>query len=531
MGSRGFGSGAVNSSVTPEFYGAVGDGVTNDRTALLAAMQSGKMVDGNGRTYAVSGNMTPTSLNGLRNIKIKQLAPATTYTLTISGLSKLSLSNVEFLANAQYGSLVVTTSSVLYVYNSGQVSLDRVTVRDGGPITAITVQTCTDVIMSDCRVRDFAYTFGAQPSDDAFQGIYLVGVSNFVLSNCSVRDHSPNWPSRPTPYRRWGRGFVLAQCTDGALVNCRASLVDQGYDLTGSGNNRNISITGCQASDCTTVGFKCANGYSQITQTGLQAVRCGFLGFQYGGPGEIGQAPQDVSVTNCIATDTGSNGLWQAGGAGQFLGSPTGFRLMASGIIDMSYPRNVRFRDCLAVDRQTVPTMLFGYQTDVTNPLADSTVDLSICENCESVGHTSSAFSSLASHLSRVEGTTTQSIADATYTNLTMATVRIDNARIHDNSNTMTVRADGVYMMHGQICYAANGTGNRGARFRVNGATVGETMIVAVTGEVTILHVYALVRINRGNTITLQAYQTSGGALNVDRTRSAFEINRVESWG
>ena len=45
-------------------YGAIGDGVTDDTVAILAAFTggSGSTIDGNGLTYAISGSLSSASL-------------------------------------------------------------------------------------------------------------------------------------------------------------------------------------------------------------------------------------------------------------------------------------------------------------------------------------------------------------------------------------------------------------------------------------------------------------------------------------
>ena len=79
-------------------FGAIGDGTTNDTAAVLAALQSGFVVDGGGLTYAVNGTVQPSSFKGLRNANFVQLAPTTAgvATLYIYALSDWFVDNCTF---------------------------------------------------------------------------------------------------------------------------------------------------------------------------------------------------------------------------------------------------------------------------------------------------------------------------------------------------------------------------------------------------------------------------------------------------
>ena len=75
--------GSYYSVVSPIAYGAVGNGTTDDSAAVLAALQSGKIVDGGGLTYGISGTMQPSSFVGLRNANFIQLSPTTASVATL----------------------------------------------------------------------------------------------------------------------------------------------------------------------------------------------------------------------------------------------------------------------------------------------------------------------------------------------------------------------------------------------------------------------------------------------------------------
>lgn len=516
----------LSETVSPMDWGAAGDGIANDRAAMLAALESGKPVDGKGRTYAVSGVLQPTAFSGLYNCTIKQLDTAAQYTLYIFGFSQFTIQNVQFNLNGQIGTGSQATTHGLYVHNCANFSLENVQVQNGAAISGVTVQTCTNVMLDRVRVINFSFTFSAQPTDDEFHGIYLVNVSRFSLAGCIVRDQSPNWPGRPTEYRRWGRGIVISGSTDGTVSDCHVSQVDQGFDYTGSAFNSGIITTGCTATDCTTVGFKVANFWRGITYSGCIALRCGFFGFQFGGPTESGQTCQDALVTGCQALDIGSNGIWRSDGSGQFSGEPTGYRIM-SGSVDNTYPRAVRFYASTAADRQTTQTMQNGFVNDVAPGLRNLDYDISAAEVCEVTRVLSSDFNNIGGHVCSLGGTTTQSIPNATQTIVAFENTVSDPTRMFDDVNTISPRADGMYVLTGNVTFEANATGQRGIQIFVNGDPYATVMVDAASSGVTQLSTQHTIRMARGNTARLRVFQNSGGALNINRSQTTFQVARI----
>lgn len=512
--------------VSPEDFGAAGNGTTDDRAALLAAMQSGRRVDGGGRTYAVAGVLQPSSFSGLQNIVIKQTSPSALQTLYLFSLANVSLNNVEIDANGQVGNGSQGSSHALYIHNCDNARVSDVTVRNGGAISGVTFQTISGLHASRVRVLNFAADFASQPTDDEFHGIYVVGVQRFVLSDCTVDTQTPNWPGRPTIFRRWGRGFVFAACAGGEVSNCIARNVDQGFDATGSALNSNIVFSDCMTFDCTTVGFKTANFWQNITYADCFAVRSGFFGYLFGGASEVGQTPQSASASNCWAVDTGSSGLWSP--TGQFVGAPTGFRIM-NAPTDPSYPRAVRFRNCFALDQQTTKTMYTGFSSDVSAGVRSSDNDISTVSNCESIGHISNGFSGIGGHVGSVLRTTAQSIPSGVWTTVSWSSSASDIARLWDEGNTLIPRMSGIYLASSFGEFESNATGVRGMRFQLNGNPRAALVVPAASSGVTPLAAQWFESTNRNNTWRVQVFQDSGSAL--DFTSGRFGIARIADAG
>lgn len=116
---------------------------------------------------------------------------------------------------------------------------------------------------------------------------------------------------------------------------------------------------------------------------------------------------------------------------------------------------------------------------------------------------------------------TTQATANATVLTLAMNSERVDNDGCHDNSTNnsrITIQTPGVYQLTAQVGYAANATGVRYGYLNLNGTTtIGFTTTPALSvGGVTV-PVTRPYRLAFGDYVQAQAYQNSGGALNIDQ--------------
>ena len=79
----------LSQTVSPIDFGAVGDGVTDDRAALEAALESGFPVDGCGYTYAIDGSCSPSSIIAFHNASLLQIgdrSASNAQTLNLVGL-------------------------------------------------------------------------------------------------------------------------------------------------------------------------------------------------------------------------------------------------------------------------------------------------------------------------------------------------------------------------------------------------------------------------------------------------------------
>lgn len=124
----------------------------------------------------------------------------------------------------------------------------------------------------------------------------------------------------------------------------------------------------------------------------------------------------------------------------------------------------------------------------------------------------------------QVRQTTLQALTTATFTAVTFTTEDYDggfgSVVHHDNAtnNTrITAQYSGWYLISGGVGFAANATGQRLARWSVNGTQVNAGDLLINTAAANVVQAPArtmLVSLNVGDYVELLAWQNSGGSLN-----------------
>lgn len=143
--------------VTPEDYGAAGDGVTDDKQAILDAIDSGKPVIFADKTYAVNGQLLIDDKDGvmligygttIKNTGSDELVNANDCFIEITDSSNIIINGitvdagVEFRMRPVYGDPGVTADTINTWVTFMQTK-----------IHGIGIKRCTDVYISDCIVQ------------------------------------------------------------------------------------------------------------------------------------------------------------------------------------------------------------------------------------------------------------------------------------------------------------------------------------------------------------------------------------------
>jgi hypothetical protein len=132
--------------------------------------------------------------------------------------------------------------------------------------------------------------------------------------------------------------------------------------------------------------------------------------------------------------------------------------------------------------------------------------------------------------LARITNTATQSLTNNTGTKLTFNTASstpdigsYDPNGWFDNANdNITIGQDGFYCVTANVAFATNATGRREVTILVNGSSAGSVNVSAASASTTNLSVSTNLYLAVGDLVTVNALQTSGGALNTANVAGVF---------
>ena len=542
----------IQNTVDPRWFGATADGVTDAKTYIIKACDTGKIVDGGGLTYAISGTMRPiTAFAGLQNIKLTQTAPTTAdcRTLFITDFSNFFIRNVTINRGGSAGYTVGTINDYagLWATSCTDFIFENVLVTNGGRGNGYSIQTCSrfEFIRVGCTEHYWQEVNPAVPviTDDIIQAIWTNSCSEFSMHYCYTNNVTSGRAGDPTynvavlqvyRYTRW----PFSGNNNFAVNNCISNNIDQCFDVTGSVGNNRYTFTGCLALNGGTNGFKVANCNASIVYTGCIAYRVGARGFVVGG--KSGSAsdpdPRDTQFVNCMAIDTGSNGIWAG---------PIAFAVEQN-TASALWPAAVTFVDCKVIDRQVTPTTSKGFYNDVapiTYPATNYDKPFSIyCVNCvvsvpglssgeyfDGIHHQTGVYIGLVASI--------DSVSNTTWTTLNFDAADLyDPAGLHNPSSansTIFIKQSGLYAISVQTAFAANAVGSRAVRVPITGSG-GPVNYNSITiansgaGQKTFISGTFYRWVNSGEAISLQAWQDSGGALNIDRGDSVISIAKMQ---
>lgn len=123
--------------------------------------------------------------------------------------------------------------------------------------------------------------------------------------------------------------------------------------------------------------------------------------------------------------------------------------------------------------------------------------------------------------------TTTQAIANGG--SATEAALNVNNLLVNGaaaSSNGILVPTAGVYSVDAIVNWASNNNGYRQLSLRINGSPTSNTETdAAVTGSITVSRISDTLNLAANSVVSMEAYQTSGGSLNI--TRATLSLVRV----
>jgi hypothetical protein len=509
---------------------SVEQGVTADQaTKLIDAMESGYVVDGQGMTYNFEGNLAPAagSFKGLRNVKLKlQDQDATNRSLYLQTQTHFILHNALVEGDDDRVTGSIGNTGLIWIDDCENFTVDGIRATKGGPGSGVSIQASNSFSLANTRVWDMNYDVAAA-TDDVVQGIWLNNCSDFSVINPQAFDFTGEIANVAS--RRFTRGVVFGGCSRWSLHGGFNRTVDQGLDLTGSVGNEDFTIVGHNAYDSFTYGLKFANTARDGKIIGCTSVLAGGAGFTVSPSDNAGTDDADEAqrllFLGCRARNPGGSAVYSG---------HCGFSITL-GAHSTTYPQGIEFRDCEAIDdRGGSALMKYGAVNEIVHPAATG-FRRNVLTNFKSAGHALGASIGFHSAFASVIGTSAGGVNDSTWTDLDFSGTDVeDTSSMHNpasNANQITVREAGVYEIVGLAAFAANATGIRGIKLRIDGTDVNQTIthvpaIATAATETTVRTSYT-VRLADGQIVSFRVWQNSGGSLNVNRANSTATVRKV----
>lgn len=521
----------VNSVIKPRMLGAVADGATDDTSIIDSVLAIGKPIDGDGLIYAVSGDVLLPEVTDLRRSRFKQLNPdsssrRTLYWNHVSG--KVVMEDVEVDRNGDGTGGGLNSAAGIWIEGGSRHRLTRLRVTGDDKGSGIVLRGVSESTLIDPVVENIAFD---EPTadDDRIQGIWFDNTTDCIIERPQIEDLSGNVTGAAANI--FTRGIACGGNARLTIIDPKIRNVDQGIDFTGSLGNLDCIVMGGQLYQCLSTAVKFANSAVRCKAIGVTSIRCGYWSFITAGPAEDGLPyyTQDCMFIGCVAVDTGAI-------SSGYPGSPstrTAF-IVSRGEYQHSYPKGIKFVNCLAIDTQSVKTMQFGFINQRQYSIYDqSTGKLNETIGCRSIGHTVRGFDGMDDYSLSLKLEANQSISSGSFQSITWTSAEYDNAYTLNQSDKTEIiaLADGYYSYSAVVGFDNNTSGNRIVRVYVNGViTPGNTQTSApVNGSVTTVSVTGFGYLRKGQVIEVQAYQSSGGALNALAEYTSLKVSLVQS--
>jgi hypothetical protein len=364
-------------------FGAVGDGSTNDTTAIAAARGQPYRIDGEGLTYGVDGTINMLAGTWWENATFRQLSPAsqTARTINANGVSNLRLVRIAVDKNGNG-----TNDGALTGPNGAQSTSYTITV-DGGQhhhledLEVYGDDSCSAIQLRNLDatskvIRPYVHdmmTVLAGASDDVMRGILVQLCTGLVIDNPRVERLSQRESSGGPDRWKFNKAIAVSGCTDIVLLAPRVSYCGQGIDFSGNlgSGNTDCRVISPMVTDCGVRGVKLANWTRRTLVLGGHVARspdCGYVG--------------TASWTSPV-TDIEAN--WFIDCTAEDCGEDTAGFTVNNGAAGGEVNVPAKFLRCRAIDRRSTPLMKYGFFDQVT---WDGTARAELLDGCVVEGAT-----------------------------------------------------------------------------------------------------------------------------------------------
>lgn len=125
--------------------------------------------------------------------------------------------------------------------------------------------------------------------------------------------------------------------------------------------------------------------------------------------------------------------------------------------------------------------------------------------------------------------TTAQTFADGVLTNIIHNSIKLDGSGMQTNSGTVRIPTTGQYTISAHINFVGNATGRRLLRIasKERGTLADQGMAPGSANTMALSVYIACVPLNKGDIISVAAFQDSGGNLNSNPNGDHFSVARL----
>jgi len=528
-----------NGTIDPRWFGAVGDGATDDNAAMSAAVVPELPIDGAGLTYATDGNIDLGAIFDLKNMEIKQLDPGQTNrrTLTSSNCLNGRLTNVVVDRNGDgtfAGGVIPAIDDAdqgirIVCATDGMVFIDGCEVKGNGFGRGIAVFDAAGGYIKNCWIHNMkagSPTYTAI-TDDVVEGIRAQNVSGFEVSDNRINTLSTVYTGH-AEWARFTRGTAVSggAGSGGLLIKHNAiNSVDQAIDISGDLNPRRINVEGNKINDALTWGVKCANSVREVVISGNNITRCGTAAVVVSAPTSsiavsgvtTAECSGAVTITQNIIREIGDNNVTLASDI-------SGILVLTNHADYAGYPRDIRIFNN---DIEGNGAMLYGIKSDVAYSSGPGIVE----NNNRIETYTTSRVLAVQYDNVNVYNSANFSVPNNAITAVEFTAEDDDNSSmIAVTASTITIQRTGWYNLEANVFWAGNATGER-QLFLYKGASAIARARTVVSSPSANDFTQSIKRdrlfFTAGDTVSLRAHQNSGGALNIRFEYTWFTVMRV----
>lgn len=455
-----------------EEFGAVGDGVTNDTSAIVAAIATGAPVEGlPGKVYGVSGNISYSGpLLRLRNLSLIQLTPGgvtSRRTIMYTGTGVVLMDNVTVNRNGSGTGGALSDAAACWIANASFAHIQNCDLYGNDYGNGLAIINCSTFLVENNKIHDIrgGSSSSAVITDDSVQGIWLY-LSSGILRNNRVWNLTNQWSGQAST-ARFTRGVAIGGCYNFLVDGNTIVKADQGMDCTGGDNNRNGIYVNNIIYESYTWGLKFANtandhivSNNSITRSGCANIVISAPPFDIGV--SVDKLPQRISIFNNDLSDAGyGDGSWST-----FEGiGPCGVMVMNNPAVYPAYPNSIKIKNnkigCAA------GTMTYGIYN--RTPVPSNATLWNEAANNDISGATVAPMSGVNYAHARRSTATAQSTTASTDLSLSLATVISDPGAMVQDSSNFIIRRSGIYRVDAIVRWNGSATDTCTQKILING--------------------------------------------------------------